>query len=255
MLLAVDIGNTQTSFGIYQASKLTQHWRAETKVSRTADEYLALLYPLMTRAGIKETDLEGVVVCSVVPSADRAFDQFCQSYWNLTPYRVDYRMNLGFGIRVDVPSEVGADRLANAAYAVRFLKLPAIVVDFGTATTFDVVSADRHYEGGVILPGVRIALEALSSRTSKLPLVEMGFPKSVIGKNTVQCIQAGILYGYCDMIDGLLKRTVDELGAAADVVLTGGYSALLKPHLKTSSQVLPNLTLDGIELLYNLNRR
>lgn len=254
MLLAVDIGNTQTSFGVFENSQLKFHWRAETKHSRTSDEYGALLFPLMARAGLKESDWEGVVLCSVVPPAERSFEAFCQNYWDLEPFKIDYQLKLGFGIRVDVPAEVGADRLANAAYAAKHFTLPAIVVDFGTATTFDVVSKDSHYEGGVILPGVRIALEALSSRTSKLPLVEMGFPSSVIGKNTVQCIQAGILYGYCDMIDGLLVRTASELGATPEIALTGGYGALLQPRLKAKAKLLPNLTLDGIELIYHLNR-
>ncbi len=254
MFLAVDIGNSQTSFGVFEGSVLRYHWRAETKVSRTPDEFGALLFPLMGRAGIHESDFEGVILCSVVPTADLSFESFCQTYWKLTPFRVTAGIELGFGFNVHMPSEVGADRLANAAYAVERMTLPALVIDFGTATTFDVVSKEKKYEGGVILPGVRIALEALSSKTSKLPLVEVGFPKSVIGKNTVECIQGGILYGYCDMIDGLIIRTAAELGGTLDIALTGGLSPLFQKQLKTKAKFLPDLTLEGIEILYRRNR-
>ena len=207
MLLVVDIGNSETSFGLFKNGKLQHHWRAETYVARTADEYAALLFPLLQNAGVSAEHWEGIALCSVVPAAEMALEDFCETYLKQRPFKVQSSVRLGFSINVDSPAEVGADRLANAAYAVRHLKLPAIVVDFGTATTFDVVSSGKVYEGGVILPGVRIAVEALSLKTSKLPLIDLKFPPSVIGKNTIDCIRGGILYGYCDSIDGLLERT------------------------------------------------
>lgn len=253
MLLAVDIGNTQTSFGIFDQTNLRHHWRFETKVSRTSDEFGSLLFPLLQRHGIDVKDFSGIVFCSVVPAAEYALEGFCEDYCHLIPFKIDHRINLGFKLNVDFPGQVGADRLANVAYAVECLKLPAIIVDSGTGITLDVVSKTPAFEGGVILPGVRIAVDALSSRTSKLPSVELEFPPSVIGKNTVQCIQAGILYGYCDMIEGLLERTILEIGETPEIAVTGGLAFLFQQRLKRPARLLPNLTLDGIRLLYERN--
>ncbi len=250
MFLAVDIGNSQTSFGIYEGVLLKHHWRTETKVSRTSDEFAALLFPLFDHVGLRAEPWEAVVVCSVVPPIEYSFHNFCQDYLKAPILNIDSKAPLGFGFNVDTPQEVGADRLANAAYAVKHLRLPAIVVDFGTATTFDLITPGKTYEGGVILPGVKLGLEALGSRTAKLPVVGVEFPKSVIGKNTVDCIRAGVLYGYCDMIDGLLDRTQRECGEPCEVALTGGLSPLFQGRLRTRALLLPNLTLDGIALLY-----
>lgn len=253
MLLVLDIGNTQTSFGIWQNGKFRHHWRAETKAPRTADEYAALLFPLLDHAGLKKVEWDGIAVASVVPSANFTFTQFSRDYLHVEPFFVHSGIDLGFATNVDNPSEVGADRLANAAYAVKHLKLPAVVVDIGTTTNFDVVSEGNIYEGGAIIPGVRMGVEALGTRTAKLPIIDLAFPQSVVGKNTVECIRIGILLGYCDLIDGLLARLEKEAGKPYDVVLTGGLASLLQPHLKTKSRLLPNLTLDGIEILYSRN--
>lgn len=251
MLLAVDIGNSQTSFGIFQNHKLLYHWRAETKISRTADEYAAFLFPLLHQAGLSN-EWEGVAICSVVPPADENFQVFCKTYLKLSPFKITANSKLGFSLNVDVPQEVGADRIANSAYAVKHLKLPAIVVDLGTATTFDVISAKPAFEGGIILPGVRMGAESLSRRTSLLPIVDVRFPQSVIGKNTVTCIQSGVLYGYCDAIDGLLKRLLRELPGAT-VVLTGGVAPMFLKHLSVPATYLPDLTLEGTEILFGQN--
>ena len=167
MLLAIDMGNTQTSVGVYEGAKLLQHWRFETKVARTSDEYASLLLPLMDRCGYSQSAWSGAVLCSVVPPADQAVEDFSAQYLNIRVLKVRYDMRLDFTLNVRTPAEVGADRLANAAYAVKHMKLPAIVVDFGTATTFDVISKERVYEGGLILPGARLSIEALSLKTSK----------------------------------------------------------------------------------------
>jgi type III pantothenate kinase len=253
VLLALDIGNSQTSFGVFKDHKLLHHWRAETHVSQTADEYAAFLFPLVDHAGLSKEAWEGVAICSVVPPAEQTFEYFCKTYLKKAPFKIHSGVVLDFGLNVEVPAEVGADRLANVAYAVKNLKLPAIVVDLGTATTFDVITSKRTYEGGIILPGLRMGAEGLSKRTSLLPLIDVAFPPSVIGKNTVTCIQSGILYGYCDQIDGLLARIAAELGESCDVVLTGGLSVLFQGKLKTPARFLPNLTLEGIEILYSQN--
>jgi type III pantothenate kinase len=250
VLLAVDIGNSQTSFGIFESQKLKRHWRAETRASRTADEYASLLLPLLQREGWGAAPWEGIMLCSVVPAAEAAFHEFCEAYSGMKPFKVTVNEPLGFGVNVEVPSQVGADRLANTAYAVARLPLPSIIVDVGTAITFDVISANRCFEGGVIIPGVRMAMEALARGTAKLPSIDLTFPETVIGKNTIECIQGGILYGYCDLLDGLLDRSVSELGAPPSVALTGGLASIFQHRLRTPTRYLPNLTLEGIEILY-----
>jgi len=249
MLLALDIGNSQTSYGIFKKGKLIHHWRAETKISRTAEEYAAFLFPLLEHSGLTKTEWEGIAVCSVVPPADENFRIFCETFLGKTPFKITSKIDLGFALNVDIPDEVGADRLANSAYAIKHMKLPAIVVDLGTATTFDVISDTPAFEGGIILPGVRMGAESLSRSTSLLPIVDVQFPSSVIGKNTVTCIQSGVLYGYCDAIDGLLERLLKEL-PSAEIALTGGVAPMFMKHMKQPAKYLPNLTLEGTEILF-----
>jgi len=253
MLLAVDVGNSQTSYGLFEGDKLLRHWRAVTLGLRTADQHAAFLFPLLHQAGIEPKQIKGVALCSVVPSADHPFFLLAREYFQLPLFKIHSEIKIGCEIRVDTPAEVGADRLANAAYAVENLTLPAIVIDLGTATTFDVITKGPSYEGGVILPGLQMAVEALGGRTAKLPVVNLKFPTRVIAKSTIECIQAGVLYGYVDLIDGLISRTVKELGETGDIVLTGGIAPLLHKHLNTTTKLLPDLTLEGIRLLYNKN--
>jgi type III pantothenate kinase len=252
VLLAVDAGNSQTSFGIFSEGKLRHHWRAGTHSALTPDEYASFLLPLLQRESISASALTGVVLCSVVPSIDRAFAEFAKKYLGRETYSIDHRVRLGFSLGVDFPAEVGADRLANSAYAVAHLKLPAVVVDIGTATTFDVITADKVYQGGMILPGVRLWVESLFRNTAKLANVDLRFPPNVIGKNTVTCIQSGILYGYTDLLDGLIRRLENELGSFT-LVFTGGYASLFDGRMNAKYTHLPDLTLEGIELLYRLN--
>jgi type III pantothenate kinase len=254
MLLVLDVGNTQTSFGVFKAGKLVQHWRAETQISKTVDEYASFLFPLMNHAGLDPLGCEGIAICSVVPPVEETFTRFCRHYLKQEPFRLSANSKLGFILRVDTPGEVGADRLANTAYAVQKLSLPAIVVDLGTATTFDVITQDKVYQGGIILPGVRMGAESLSSKTSLLPLIDVKFPPSVIGKNTTTCIQSGVLFGYCDAIDGLLDRLQKELNSHCDIALTGGLSSLFHSKLRAKTKLLPDLTLEGTAMLYQLNR-
>lgn len=253
MLLVLDVGNTQTSYGVFKESKLIHHWRGETKPARTTDEYAGFLFPLLNHSGINLEQIEGVAICSVVPPCNFNLSKFSESYLKKKPFFVSNENRASFKIEVETPSEVGADRLANTAYAIKHLKLPAIVVDLGTATTFDVVTEDKVYQGGIILPGIAMGAESLSRKTSLLPLVPTDFPKSVIGKNTTSCIQSGILFGYCDAIDGLLSRLQKEIGKECEIALTGGISSLIHPHLKQKTQILPNLTLEGVEILFRQN--
>ncbi len=253
MLLAIDVGNTQTSYGVFKSSRLVHHWRGETKAVRSVDEYASFLIPLLQNAGIEFEDFEGVAICSVVPPVNFNLKKFAETYIEKEPFFISHANRSSFSMGVDTPAEVGADRLANTAYAVQHLKLPAIVVDLGTATTFDVITEDKVYQGGIILPGISMGAEGLSRKTSLLPLVDTDFPRSVIGKNTVTCIQSGILFGYCDAIDGLLKRIQDELKSSCEIVLTGGIAPLIHRHLRASTKFLPNLTLEGTEILYREN--
>jgi len=253
MLLAVDVGNSQTSYGLFDGDKLVKHWRGQTRATRTADEHAAFLFPLLHQAGVDPEKIASVALCSVVPNADYALAILARDYLHRAIFNVHCDLKLGFKIRVDTPKEVGADRLANAAYSVKFLRLPALVIDLGTATTFDVISKGPHYEGGVILPGLQMAVDALGVRTAKLPVVGLKFPTRVIAKSTIECIQSGVLYGYCDMLDGLIARTISELGEPAEIVLTGGVAPLLHKHLRTATKLLPNLTLEGIVLIHSLN--
>ena len=254
MLLVLDIGNTQTSFGVFKNNKLVHHWRAETQSSKTPDEYASFLLPLLNHAGISAADCDAIAICSVVPPADESFASFCQAYLGKRPFRVSANAKLNFTLEVETPNEVGADRLANTAYAVRHLSLPSIVVDLGTATTFDVINQGKAYQGGIILPGVKMGAESLSKSTSLLPLIDVKFPDSAIGKNTITCIQSGILFGYCDAIDGLLNRLQKELGSSCEIALTGGLAPLFHSQLKSRSRLLPDLTLEGTALIYELNR-
>ncbi len=254
MLLALDVGNTQTSFGVLDQGKFIHHFRAETKSSRTAEEYAAFLWPLLQVHGLSFQGWDGVAIASVVPLANHALKTFARDFLKVDPFFVQSSNKLSFKCQVDQPQEVGADRLANAAFAVANLKLPAIVVDIGTTTNLDVVGAGPVYDGGAIIPGIRMGLESLGAKTAKLPIIDLEFPKKAIGRNTIDCIRVGVVLGYADLIDGLLVRMTHELGATPEVVLTGGLGGLLQPHLKTPSRWLPNLTLDGVVTIYKANR-
>ncbi|MEZ4750571.1 MAG: type III pantothenate kinase [Bdellovibrionota bacterium] len=251
MFLALDIGNSETTIGVFDEAALVAQWRLETGAARSADQIAAFLYPLFQHHKI-EGPWTGMAICSVVPTARRGLKEFATRYLKLEAFEVTPKVRLPFALNVHEPDTVGADRLANAAYAAAHLTLPAIIVDCGTATTLDVVTAEGGYEGGVILPGVGLSFESLSRKTSQLSLVESEFPKRVIGKSTKECIQAGILFGYCDQINGLLRRTQEEIGVPCTTVLTGGYASIFEGRIE-NAKVSPTLTLEGIQLLYQFN--
>lgn len=249
MFLALDIGNTQTSIGVFIGGVLQFHWRVETKASRTEDEYLSLFFSLFSFHQLEFKTIRKIAVASVVPQCNWALANFCRVYFEQEPLFISAEVPLPFKMKTDFPKEIGADRLANAAYAIKKLKLPSIIIDIGTGTTFDVVTEDESFAGGIIFPGVRIALESLSSKTSKLPSVAFEFPERVVGKNTVECIQSGVFWGYCDLLKGLLARIQKEIGPIGSVALTGGDSKFLSPKLEFPHELLPNLTLYGIHFV------
>lgn len=253
MLLAIDVGNTNTVLGVYQENRLARHWRIQTDAERTVDEYGVLLASLYGSAALASR-IDSVIVSCVVPPLQKTVESVSREYLKVEPLTVGPGIKTGMPILYDNPKEVGADRIVNAVAAYERTRSATIVVDFGTATTFDYVSARGEYVGGVITPGPGISLEALYQRAAKLYRVELTKPPRVVGRNTIHAIQSGAIYGYVAMVDGLVRRIREENDADARVVATGGYALLLGPESETIEQVDEFLTLDGLRILYERNR-
>jgi len=254
MLLAIDIGNTDTTFGVFDGEELRATWHMATDIHRMADEYAALLLNLMRQQGLDIANIKAIALCSVVPPLISTFDELFQRYFHITPLVVGAGVKTGVRIRMDNPREVGADRIVNAAAAHHLYGGPVIVTDLGTATTFDTVSKEGDYLGGAIAPGIMSAAEALSTRTSMLSRVELVRPKRAIGTNTIAAMQSGIIFGYVALIEGLVARIQKELKEKAKVVATGGYASLVAKETKVFDEVNPNLTLIGLRLIYQMNK-
>ncbi len=254
MLLAVDIGNTSTTLGVFDGEKLRATWHVATGVHRMADEYAALLLDLLHQQGLDTPDIKAVALCSVVPPLISTFSELSQRYFHVSPMVVGAGVKTGVRIRMDNPREVGADRIADAAAAQHLYGGPVIIIDLGTATTFGIISEEGDYIGGVIATGIATAAEALFTRTAQLPRVELAHPKHVIGTNTVSAIQSGIIYGYASLVEGMLDRIQKELGGKAKVVATGGYAELIAGVTKAIDVVNPDLTLIGLRLVYEMNK-
>lgn len=253
MLLVIDIGNTNITFGLYEGDKLGPSWRIRTILDRMPDEYGILLDQLFRHRRMKPEDVDGIAMASVVPPLTQVFVQVCREYVGQEPLVVDAGVKTGVKVRYDSPREVGADRVVDAA-AVRVLySTPACVVDFGTATTFDAVSAEGEYLGGAIAPGIGIAAQALFEKTSKLPRVELVRPPSVIGRNTPHSIQSGLLYGYVGLVEGMVARFRAELGPKMMVIGTGGLASLIAVETNVIDVVDPWLTLAGLRIIWELN--
>jgi type III pantothenate kinase len=255
MLLAVDIGNTNIVLGVFdQADELKATWRISTDLHRMPDEYSVMLSSLLGLAEIRPEDLHGAVICSVVPSVQTMLCESLAQAWKLEPLILSPETDLGIAVRYSPPSSVGADRIANAVAAIKFYGCPAIVVDFGTATTFDAISQDGAYVGGAIAPGLEVSEEALASHTAKLPRVPLIPPEFAVGRNTIESLQAGLLYGYGGLVDGLVERLKRELGEDTRVIATGGLAATVQPCTRSITTIDLDLTLQGLRLLFDRNR-
>jgi type III pantothenate kinase len=260
MLLTLDVGNTNTVLGLYRLTtdELVTHWRISTLRTQTADEYGVLFLNLFAMRKIEATEISSIIISSVVPPLETTLRQVCERYFNLKPMFVEPGIKTGMPILVDNPAELGADRLVNGVAAFARYGGPCIVVDFGTATTFDVVSAKGEYIGGVIAPGLAISAEALFSRAARLSRVDVKKPAKVVGTNTVAHMQSGLYYGYIGLVDGILERIIKETqgqdAAAPKVIATGGLARLIVDDSKFIHTIDDLLTLDGLRLIYERNR-
>jgi type III pantothenate kinase len=252
MLLTIDIGNTNITLGLYQGDELGFRWRLATDHDRMSDEYGLQILGLLQHAGCSVAELEGVCLASVVPKLTSCMIRSCQGYLNLSPLLVTASLEMGINILYEEPEAVGADRLADAVAVQYMYGGPACVVDFGTATTFDAINSNGDYLGGAIAPGIHVAAEALFQRTAKLPRVELVNPGNVIGVNTIKAIQAGMLYGYVAMVEGMVSRFRKELGAQMKVIATGGLTDLVSSETDCIDIRDPWLTLNGLNIIWNM---
>ena len=251
MLLVIDVGNTNTVIGIYDGSDLVKDWRVRTERNATEDEINVLAVNLFAGSGINPRDVRKTIISCVVPSMAAILDSFCRKYLGHAPYWVNAESAAGMPILYDNPAEVGADRIVNAVAAFHKYKTSLIVVDFGTATTFDSISANGEYLGGAISPGIMIASEALFRKASRLPRVEIFVPpEKVICKDTANSIKAGIIYGYAGLVDGIVKRMKIEMATNPSVIATGGLAELMANVCETIDAVDPFLTLEGLRIVY-----
>jgi type III pantothenate kinase len=254
ILLVIDIGNTNTVFGIYKNGSLINHWRLSTALNKTVDEYAILVNSLIYFEKIRLSDVKNAIISCVVPPLLFAFQKICRKYIGIEPFVVEPGIKTGMPILYENAQELGADRIVNAVAGYEKHRKSLIIVDFGTATTFDYVTPRGEYAGGVIAPGIMISMEALFERASKLPRVELTKPKEIIGKNTVNAIQAGIVYGYVSLVDGIVKRMKENVNTNPYVIATGGLSNLVYQEAQSIDEVDEFLTLKGLKLLYERNR-
>jgi len=253
MLLTVDIGNTSVNLGLFDGAELKATWSIATGIHRTADEYGVILLNLMERQQFLPSIITGVALCGVVPPLVPIFTELCRKYLSTNLLVVEAGVKTGMHIRLDNPREVGPDRVVNAVAAQNLYGKPVIVIDLGTATTFDVVSPEGDYLGGAIAPGIGIATEALFARTAMLPRIELTRPNQVIGKNTISAMQSGIMFGYIGLIEGVIQRIEQELERKAIVVATGGQAHPLAKEISAIDVVNTDLTLIGLRLIYEMN--
>jgi type III pantothenate kinase len=254
MLLVIDVGNTNTVLGVYDGEALVHSWRLTTERQRTTDEYGILCRNLFEFAELSWDAITAVAISSVVPPLNHVLQRMSRVYFHADPLFIDPASNSGMPVRYEPPSDVGADRIVNGVAAFARYGGPCVVVDFGTATTFDAISSTGEYLGGVICPGVQISAEALFARASRLPRVEIRRPERVVGTSTVSSMQSGLFYGYVGLVEGILGRMLGELGEGTRVVATGGLAQLFGRETSMIEIVDPDLTLEGLRLIYERNR-
>ncbi len=253
MLLAIDIGNTNLTIGLYDGDKLGWHWRLATDHNRMPDEYGLQLLGLLQHAGHSVHDLTGISLSSVVPPLTGRVIQACSEYLKQTPLVVDTGVKTGIRIRYEDPRAVGADRVCDAAAVMHFYGGPACVIDFGTATTFNAITREGDYLGGAITAGINLAAEALYTRAAKLPRIDLQRPPNVIGRNTIHAMQSGLLYGYVSMVEGMVDRFRRELGPDTKIIATGGLAEVVARETPVIQHIAPWLTLDGLRIIWELN--
>lgn len=251
MLLTIDVGNTNIVLGVFNKEQLVKSFRVATSYEKSRDEYGMLFLQLLMFNSIKAEDIEDVIISSVVPPVMYSLERAITKYLGKKPIVVTNKLNLGLNILYENPREVGADRLVNAVAALEKYKTDLIVVDFGTATTFCAITKEGDYLGGAICPGIKISVEALFSKTSKLPRIELTPTKTVIGKTTVSSMQSGVIHGYVGQVDYMVKLIREEMGVNAKVIATGGLSGMISEESKTIDVIEPNLTLDGLRIIYD----
>ena len=254
MLLVIDVGNSNIVLGVYDGARLIRSWRLSTDKSRTSDEYAVQLHSLFDQAGLGFSEVSGVIISSVVPTLTGIMEALSRDFFKQPPYVVGPELTTGMPILYDNPREVGADRIVNAVAGFEKHACPLVIIDFGTATTFDYVNGKGEFCGGAIAPGLAISLEALFQRASKLPRIDIAKPPRVIAGNTVNSMQAGIFFGYVGLVDGIVEQIRSETHEEFRVIATGGLANLIAPESKTIDEVDEHLTLDGLRILYERNR-
>ncbi len=254
MILGIDIGNTNIKYGVFDGDRIVASFRVSSRLSRTADEYGAVLVNLLKDKGIEKQDITGIIVSSVIPPLNYTVCHMCEYFFGINPLMVGPGIKTGLNVKVENPKEVGADRIVNSVSAYNKYGGPIVIIDFGTATTFNVIDGDGALVGGVIAPGVKTALESLVHNTAQLPMIELRAPKKVIAKTTESNMQAGIIFGFAGLVDNIVNKIRKELGSnELKVIATGGLGEIIAKESKTIVKVDRTLTLDGLRMIYALN--
>jgi type III pantothenate kinase len=253
MLLAIDVGNTNITLGVYAGEVLGPRWRLASDHDKTQDEYGSLVLGLLRSAKISPASIRAVAMASVVPPLTGTLVEVCRQFLRHEPLVIDEKCYTGIQVRYEDPGQVGADRIVDAAAGYKMYGGPVCIIDFGTATTFDAVSAEGDFLGGAIAPGIGVAAQALFERTAKLPKVDLRWPPSPIGRNTTQSVQSGLMFGYAGLVEGIVARFKRELGMETKVIATGGLAEIIAKETDVISVIAPWLTLDGLRIIYELN--
>ena len=255
MLLAIDIGNTNIKYGVFDGEKLISSFRVSSRLTRTADEYGSVLINLLSTQKINKEDIDGIIISSVIPSLNYTICHMCEYFFNISPLMIGPGIKTGLNVKTDNPKEVGADIIVNSVSAYTKYGGPIVVIDFGTATTFDVITDEGSLIGVIIAPGIKSSLEGLTNNTAQLPMIELDAPRSVIGKNTKTSMQSGVIFGFAGLVDNIIDKIKKELSLKElRVIATGGLGEIIAKEVKSITKVDRTLTLDGLKTIYNLNK-